>query len=144
MRKTTSEKITNVKEQIEQLQKQEKLLLQKQKKEERTARTHRLCKRGGLMEKLLPDLIRLTEAQFETFVDEVLLTNHTTRVLAKLAPPLPPESVDAAQDGNKAATTPTEAAAPTDSAPPPKPAVTAHNGGTGGNVNKGNGAGKAS
>ena len=92
-RKTTTEKRVSVEEQIKQLEKQRNTLLQKEKAEERKMRTHRLCKRGGIVEKLLPDLVTLTDTQFDIFVEKVLLTAHTKRILKELATPLAPVSV---------------------------------------------------
>jgi len=84
MAKTTQEKIDNTKEKIKQLANEQKQLIKKKKQQERAARTSRLCKRGGLVEKFLPDLISLTDKQFETFVDKVLLTDFTALVVAEL------------------------------------------------------------
>jgi hypothetical protein len=84
MSKTTAEKRMSVEEQIRQLENQRKELLQKERDEERKARNHRLCKRGGLVEKLLPDLIVLTDEQFQIFLNKTLLTEHTRRVICDL------------------------------------------------------------
>ena len=134
MIKSKLEKIDSIEEEIAQLRNRQKLLKQQHNKQERKERTHRLCRRGGLVEKLLPDLARITDEQFDIFVDKVLLTPHTERILKGLVPP-PPESVSepdvdvsSAQDGEAVA---------------PKPAGAAHNGGTGGNANKNNGSRQA-
>jgi hypothetical protein len=86
-KKNYDEKIAAVKAEIAQKEARVKELLQQQKKQERAERTHRLCLRGGKLEKLLPELARLTEEQFETFVEKCLLTPHTKRMLSELAPP---------------------------------------------------------
>jgi len=104
MRKTTAERIEIQKERKEQMQNEIKRLLQQQRKEERKARTHRFCIRGAIVEKLLPDLARLTEEQFDTFVQKVLLTPHTSRILAGLVPP-PPEPADEPEGDNSAVQT---------------------------------------
>ncbi|MDR0325124.1 MAG: DUF3847 domain-containing protein [Oscillospiraceae bacterium] len=79
-------------------------LLGRQRTRDNKARTHRLCKRGGLVEKLLPDLAKLSDEQFDTFVDKTLLTPHTKRVLDNLLPSLPADEAnggaDTAQGGN--------------------------------------------
>jgi hypothetical protein len=112
IRKTTAERIADTKVKIEQYEAQMKDLLQKQKLQEKKDRTHRLCERGGIVEKLLPGLIRLTPEQFDTFVQEVLLTPFTKRVLDRLAPPAEQQNGgDTAQSG--------EAAAPEPTTPPP-------------------------
>ncbi len=99
-RKTTAERIADTKYQIEQYEKQLKTLVKKQNEKDRKERTHRLCERGGAVEKLLPGLIRLTPEQFDNFVQKVLLTPYTKQILDELAPP-PAESADeeTAQDG---------------------------------------------
>jgi uncharacterized protein YeaC (DUF1315 family) len=104
MRKTTAERIEIQKVKKEQTQNALKLLLQQQRKEERKARTHRFCVRGAIVEKLLPDLARLTEEQFDTFVQKVLLTPHTNRILAGFVPP-PPEPTDEPKGDNSAVQT---------------------------------------
>ena len=86
-RKTINEKIEAAKIEKQQAEARIKKLLQEQKAQERKDRNHRLCKRGGKLEKLFPELARLTEEQFETFVEKCLRTNHTRRILAELAPP---------------------------------------------------------
>ena len=62
MAKTKQERITNLEEQILQLENQKKQLIQKQKEDDRKERTKRLCKRHGLLEKYMPDLLSLTLA----------------------------------------------------------------------------------
>jgi C4-type Zn-finger protein len=57
MAKTCTEKITNIETEIQQLENKRKQLIQAQKKEERNARTKRLCKRMGLFESMLPDTV---------------------------------------------------------------------------------------
>ena len=86
-RKTTAEKIEAAKIEKEQAETRIKKLLQEQKAEERKARNHRLCKRGGQVEKLLPDLVDLTDEQFETFVQKTLLSGFAEKVLRGLVPP---------------------------------------------------------
>jgi hypothetical protein len=92
-RRTTAERIADTRERIEQYENQMKLLLHKQKEKERKERTHRLCERGGIVEKLLPGLIRLTPEQFDVFLQKTLLTPYTKRVFDELAPP-PAEQTD--------------------------------------------------
>ena len=67
-RKTLEQKIEERKAKIAQAENELKGLLQEQKEQERTARTNRLCKRAGLLEKMLPDTIKLTDEQFEMFL----------------------------------------------------------------------------
>jgi hypothetical protein len=110
-RKTLEEKIEMQKVKAEQEANNLKKLLQEQKAAERKARNHRLCKRGGIVEKLLPGLPGLSDEQFDTFVQKVLLTPHTTKIMSELAPPVPDDAGNAISKphGNgDAATKPTE------------------------------------
>lgn len=127
-RKTINEKIEAAKLEKEQAEARIKQLIQQQKAQERKARNHRLCERGGKLEKLLPELARLTEEQFETFVEKCLLTSFTRRTLAELAPP------EAEQpDGDTVQAGDSTAAAAAHTEPAPKTSPTAHNSGANGN-----------
>ena len=79
--KTTDERLTTVEEQIKQLENRKKLLLQQQKTQERKERDHRLCKRGGYLEKIVPDSIPLTDEQFYQFLDKTLAGDYARRIL---------------------------------------------------------------
>lgn len=59
-------------------------LLKEQKEQERTARTNRLCKRMGFIEKMLPELITLTDEQFEKFVKRTTANDFGRGELAKI------------------------------------------------------------
>ena len=85
-RKTTAEKIEAAKIEKQQAEARIKKLLQEQKAQERKERNHRLCKRGGLVEKLLPDLARLTDEQFDTFVQKTLMSGFAEKILRGLVP----------------------------------------------------------
>jgi hypothetical protein len=80
----TTAKRESVEEQIRQLENQRKQLVQKERAEERKERTHRLCVRGGIVEKLLPELIALTDEQFQIFLNKTLLTDYSKRIIADL------------------------------------------------------------
>ena len=82
--KTTTEKIGTLEEKIQQLENQKKILLQKQKSDERRARDHRLCKRGAYMESIFPDTIPLTDEQFYQFLDKTLLTDYAKKIFAEI------------------------------------------------------------
>ena len=84
MPKTRLEKIEGIKDEIDQLKNRQRLLLQQHNVQERKARVHRLCRRGGIVEKLLPDLIVLTDEQFDTFVEKTLLSGYAEKILKKL------------------------------------------------------------
>ena len=99
-RKTLEEKLEAAKLEKEQAEARIKKLMQEQKAEERKARNHRFCKRGGFMEKLLPDLALLTDEQFETFFKNTTANNYGRKALADLVPPVP--AVTAEQSGGDA------------------------------------------
>ena len=84
MAKTTAEKIANKDERIQQLLNEKKQLIQKQKADERRTRTSRLCRRHGLLEKYLPDLITITDEQFEAFVKKAISNNYGREALAEI------------------------------------------------------------
>ena len=84
MPKSTAEKIATKREQIQQLQNEEKQLIQKQKAEERKARTRRFCSRHGLLEKYMSDLAAITDEQYETFIRKAINTNHGQKILAEI------------------------------------------------------------
>ena len=85
MPKTTTEKIQSKQEEIKQHENELKRLIQQQRAEEKKARTHRLCERGGIVEKLLPDLATFTSEQFDIFTQKVLLSEQTKRVIADIS-----------------------------------------------------------
>ena len=93
IKRTIEEKIEARLEEKRQLEAQIKKLLQEQRTQKNKERTHRLCKRGGLVEKYLPELIKLTDDQFQIFINKCLLSNFTTKTLSELV---------AANDGNDA------------------------------------------
>ena len=78
------DKISKIEGKLAQLEEQRKQEVKKAKDEERKAKNRRHCKRGAVMEKALPDLIAITDEQFNAFVEKVLATNHTKNVLADL------------------------------------------------------------
>ena len=108
MAKTSLEKIESYDEQITQLLNRKKQEMQKHKQEQRKARTKRLCSRMGLIEKMLPETINLTDEQFQTFLEKAVANDYGRRTLAKLATPN--------SDKPKSAKTETS---PQDSAPAP-------------------------
>jgi len=67
-RRTLEERIAAAKDKIQKEENSLNNLLQEQKEKEKTARTHRFCKRMGLIESILPELKTLTDEQFEKFV----------------------------------------------------------------------------
>jgi hypothetical protein len=130
MPKTKTDKITGIEKQIEQLENERKKLIQEQKAKERKDRTNRLCKRGGLLESMLPDTVPLTDEQFKTFLEKTTANSHGRRILAEII----------AQNAPAEPTQGAGAAAQLTLNPADKAPQTAQNGGTGGNAEQGNGA----
>ena len=90
--KTYEEKIASKDEQIQQLLNQKKQLRQKQNAAERKERNSRLCRRHGLLEKYLSDLIILTDEQFDMFIKRGIRTKYGVKVLYDiLGLPIPKE-----------------------------------------------------
>jgi len=132
MAKTTAEKIMEIEKEIEQRTNRKKQLLQQQKTEERKARTHRLCKRGGMWESMLPDTVNLTDGQFKIFLEKTVMTEYARRILAGLA----------AQNGESPAETQGSTVRQGNETVAPKPAGAAQNSGINESGNEGNGAGE--
>ena len=78
------DRIAKIEEQMTQLANQRKQEVQKHKAEERKARTKRLCSRHGLLEKYMPDLITITDEQFETFIRKGINTSYGRDTLTKI------------------------------------------------------------
>jgi len=84
MAQSKLDKIATIQNEIEQLENRKKLLLRQQKDDERKARNHRLCKRGGLFESLLPDTIVLSDERFQKFLTEHVANKFGLQLLDKL------------------------------------------------------------
>ena len=85
MARTKLEKIAGIEEEIRQLENQRKQLLQQHREQERKERTHRLCKRGGLLESLAPETVTLTDEQFKTFLEKTITSGYASKVLSGLS-----------------------------------------------------------
>lgn len=129
MAKTKTEKIESIENEIQQLENKRKLLIQAQKKEERNARTKRLCKRMGLFESMLPDTIPLTDEQFKIFLEKTVTTEHSRRILDGLT----------AQNAATATPESAGASAQASTLPTPNSANTGHDSGTGEDEDRDNG-----
>ena len=79
--KTVAQRIAEAQAKIQQEQNNLKQLQAKQKEQDRKARNHRLCKRHGLIESLLPDIATLTDEQFQQFLKEHIANNHGKKKL---------------------------------------------------------------
>jgi len=82
-RKTTAEKIEAAKIEKAQAEAEIKRLLQQQKKEERKKRDHRIYKRGGLIESLLPETIGLSDERFSDFIKRTTANDYGRKALAE-------------------------------------------------------------
>jgi hypothetical protein len=93
-RRTLDEQIELAQKELKQKEARIKELLGRQRSKEEKARTHRLCRRGGQVEKLLPKLAVITDEQFDVFVEKVLLSGYAGKILNELMPipPVEPES----------------------------------------------------
>ena len=67
-REELTAEIEESKKKIRQFENREKIIKQKLSVEERKARTHRLCKRGGFMESLVPELIAMPDEDAKAFL----------------------------------------------------------------------------
>jgi hypothetical protein len=86
-RRTTAEQIKATQEEIKLKEIRIQTLLKRQKAQDRKDRVRRFCERGGIVEKLFPDLAKLTPEQFDVFVQKTLLTGYAGKVLKGLVPP---------------------------------------------------------
>ena len=78
------ERIANIDEEIEQLRKRQKELKQEHIKQERKDRTKRLCSRHGLLEKMLPEIITVTDEQYQDFLEKAVTNNYGRDILSKI------------------------------------------------------------
>ena len=80
MPRTTTERISNIQVQIQQLENERKRLMQQQKEAERKARTKRLIERGAILESLLTDAENLTNEQIKTLLEKALQRNNGRKI----------------------------------------------------------------
>ena len=81
-REELTAEIEDGKKKIRQFENREKMLRQKLSVEERKARNHRLCKRGGFMESLVPELIAMPDEEAAAFL-RLALTSEEARAYLK-------------------------------------------------------------
>ena len=77
--------IEDGKKKLRQLENREKMLRQKLSVEERKARNHRLCKRGGFMESLVPELIAMPDEEATALLRLALTSEPVREYLKKRA-----------------------------------------------------------
>jgi len=86
-----------------------KQLERKQTEKDRKDRNHRLCKRHGFIESILPDTINLTDEQFQTFVKQHIANKHGIAAIASItgttteAAAAPPAGTQQQNNGNNTA-----------------------------------------
>lgn len=89
LREKTREELTaeieDMKKKIRQFQNREKMLRQKLSVEKRKARNHRLCKRGGFMESLVPELIAMPDEEAKAFLRLAMTSEPAQEFLKKRA-----------------------------------------------------------
>jgi len=104
MPKTRLEKIADYDEKIAQIKNLQKQERQKHNKEERAARTRRLCSRHGLLEKMLPEIITVTDEQYQAFLEKAVTNNYgrdiLNKIIAQTAATAPPTTAGSAAQGN--------------------------------------------
>jgi len=109
IRKSVDQRILEAQEKITQEQNKLKKLQDQQKEKERKARNHRLCKRHGLIESLLPATATLTDEQFQAFLNEHIANKDGRRMLDKFvangADSTTPESAEPKQHSGATADT---------------------------------------
>ena len=84
-REELTAKIEENKKKIRQYENREKIIKQKLSVEERKARNHRLCKRGGFMESLVPELIAMPDEEARAFLHLALTSQPAQEFLKKRA-----------------------------------------------------------
>ena len=159
MAKSRQEKIANYDERIAQLENQRKKEQQMLKADERKARTKRLCSRHGLLESMLPEIINITDEQYQTFLERAVANDYGRGILAKItaqgaengtiktptgtgqqaATSAPKTSEQAAQSRPSTATKAAETPSQANPAQTTKPTPTPPNNATGASQNSGGG-----
>jgi hypothetical protein len=91
-KKTTTDKITDVDEQMKQLAEEKKALQKLKREEEQEEQKQRCHRRGVKVEKQLPDLATFTDEQFNIFAEKVLFTEQTKTIISEILTPQPTPS----------------------------------------------------
>lgn len=84
MSQNKTDKIATIEDKIKQLENQHKQLIQKQKSDERKARTRRLIQRGAILESVIPNAETYTEEEIGAFLRQTLLTEFANRKLVEV------------------------------------------------------------
>ena len=84
-REELTAEIEEDKKKIRQYENREKIIKQKLSVEERKARNHRLCKRGGFMESLVPEAKNMTDEEATALLRLALTSEPVREYLKKRA-----------------------------------------------------------
>ena len=105
MSKTRLEKIADYDKQIAHIKNLQKMERQKHSKEERAARTRRLCSRHGLLESMMPEIIAITDEQYKSFLEKAVTNQYgrdiLNKVIAQTAATAPPQAAGSAAQSSK-------------------------------------------
>jgi hypothetical protein len=104
-RLTRQEKGAQIEEQQARLDAEKKAILAEIKAANDKERTHRLCKRHGLLESLLPDTIKLADKYYNEYVQKIAVTDAAKKILADLLAEQELEAEIKAEEVNKPAET---------------------------------------
>ncbi|MDR0905014.1 MAG: DUF3847 domain-containing protein [Oscillospiraceae bacterium] len=85
MRKSASERIAEIQEEIRQRENRVKEILRTEKDRTKKERTHRLCERGALLESLIANSETLTGAQIKDILEIALATPDALEMLKLIA-----------------------------------------------------------
>ena len=83
-KRTIDERLEARREEKRQLEAKIQELLQEQRTHKKKERNHRIFKRGGYIEKYIPEIVSLSDEQFYTFVEKCLQSNFAKRTLSDL------------------------------------------------------------
>ena len=81
-RKTTAERLADIRERKTQIKNEEKLLIQKHKTEERKVRTRRLIERGAILESLIEDAAEFTNDQIAEILKRTVGSSYGVKIIA--------------------------------------------------------------
>ena len=78
---TVAEQIENAREQVKQEENKLKLLIQKQKEQDRKARTKRLIERGAILESLIEGAEKYGNEQIQTLLQKIFATPYARQMI---------------------------------------------------------------
>jgi len=92
MSKSKLEKAERLEEEIQRLKNEKKIVLQQHREQERKARAHRICKRGALLESILPESVDLTDEQLKILLEKTLQSNFARNRIEEMQSPKKPSA----------------------------------------------------